>query len=102
MRVRIVATGAAVAALALVGAAGCSSDSDDGGGSSDGGADTELVDAMVGEGAPQDVAECYVEALGDDARRLWEASDDELSDDEQQQIQDALVECDPSATTDGG
>jgi hypothetical protein len=47
-----------------------------------GGSNDELVDELVGEGATEAQARCFIDALGDDAERIIRADESELSDDD--------------------
>ena len=55
--------------------------------------DSGVTDAMIAEGAPPALARCMVEQLGDDAERLFTASDDELSDADTNKLTTALEAC---------
>lgn len=55
--------------------------------------DSSVVDAMIAEGAPVAMANCMVEQLGDDAERLFTASDDELTDEDTATLVAALDAC---------
>lgn len=52
-----------------------------------------VADAMIAEGAPAALANCMVEQLGDDAERLFMASDDELSEEDTTRLVVALESC---------
>lgn len=65
--------------------AGCGGD--DGGGQA-------VIDAMIDEGAPPEAARCVVEELGaEDAERIFVAEDQELSEDDMENMLDALEKC---------
>lgn len=55
--------------------------------------DSDVADAMIAEGAPAAMAKCMVGQLGDDAERLFSASDDELSDEDTATLVAALEAC---------
>ncbi|MCF3595786.1 hypothetical protein LZG00_17495 [Rhodobacteraceae bacterium LMO-12] len=55
--------------------------------------DSAVADAMIAEGAPAAMANCMVEQLGDDAERLFTASDDELTEDDTATLVAALEAC---------
>jgi len=55
--------------------------------------DSGVADAMIAEGAPAAMAKCMVAQLGDDAERLFTASDDELTDDDTATLVAALEAC---------
>ncbi len=61
--------------------------------------DSSVADAMIAEGAPAAMANCLVEQLGDDAERLFTASDDELTEDDTATLVAALEAC---SDVDGG
>jgi hypothetical protein len=90
MRIRIMATGAA---LGIVTLAGCGSD-----GAGSGAEREQLVQAMVSEGATETQADCFIDRVGeDDAQRIFEADDAELSESDMEAIERALAACDPEA-----
>lgn len=55
--------------------------------------DSGVADAMIAEGAPAAMAKCMVEQLGNDAERLFTASDDELTEDDTAALVAALEAC---------
>ncbi|MCK0150689.1 hypothetical protein MWU54_11685 [Marivita sp. S6314] len=55
--------------------------------------DNDVVAAMIAEGAPAAMANCMVEQLGDDAERLFTASDDELTEADTETLMAALEAC---------
>lgn len=55
--------------------------------------DGDVAAAMIAEGAPAATARCMVAQLGDDAERLFTASDDDLSDEDTQRLVAALDAC---------
>lgn len=61
--------------------------------------DSDVAAAMIAEGAPAAMANCMVDQLGDDAERLFSASDDELSEDDTATLVAALEAC---SDVDGG
>lgn len=61
--------------------------------------DSDVAAAMIAEGAPAAMANCMVDQLGEDAERLFSASDDELSDDDTATLVAALEAC---SDVDGG
>jgi len=61
--------------------------------------DGGVADAMIAEGAPAAMAKCMVAQLGDDAERLFTASDDELSEGDTATLVAALEAC---SDVDGG
>jgi hypothetical protein len=61
--------------------------------------DSDVAEAMIAEGAPAAMAKCMVGKLGDDAERLFSASDDELSDEDTATLVAALEAC---SDVDGG
>ncbi|MCB0995061.1 MAG: hypothetical protein KDB21_08230 [Acidimicrobiales bacterium] len=83
---RMVGTIALVGVLGF-GAVACGDDDDSGGG-----ANSELVDRMVAEGAPRDEAECMVDKLGDDAE-VFLSADEEISEEMGEKLFEALTEC---------
>lgn len=76
--------------LSLLGLAlaGCGGDDDSGGDNE------ELVSALVSEGATEEEARCFVDELGADAtQKFITAADAEFSEDELQDVFDALEAC---------
>ncbi|MFP7674295.1 hypothetical protein ACG74X_13185 [Marivita sp. S0852] len=57
------------------------------------GQDRGVADAMIAEGAPAAMAKCMVAQLGDDAERLFTASDGELTEDDTTTLVAALEAC---------
>lgn len=85
-RMSTLVAGAAVGALLL---AGCGGDDDDRSEK-----EQEVIDALVDEGATEDDAGCFVDALGADrVERFISASDDEVSAEDQAEALEALQEC---------
>lgn len=66
---------------------------DDGGSAS--ASTQELINMMVSEGATEEEARCFVDELGDAAERLFGASEDDLSEEDQARLLEALMECAP-------
>lgn len=76
------------------GGSGRSSGSGSGSSSASSSSDSDLIDAMVSEGATEEEARCFVEALGDDAERLFGTPDDaDLSEEDQDDLLAALEAC---------
>ena len=55
--------------------------------------DSDVAAAMIAEGAPAAMANCMVDQLGEDAGRLFSASDDELSEEDMGKLVSALEMC---------
>lgn len=53
-------------------------------------ANDDLVEQLVAEGATEEQARCFVDELGDDADRLMEADEDEISDEDAEKLIAAL------------
>lgn len=82
-RLGLVATAALL--VMAVGLVGCSDD--------DGEIDQELVDAMVSEGATEEEARCFIEEVGNDAERIFNAADEDLSEEDLENVLNALEAC---------
>lgn len=53
----------------------------------------DIAEVMIGEGAAPAQAACIVEKLGDDARRIFTAEDEDLSDEDEQIFLAAMDAC---------
>ena len=73
-----------------VGLVGCGGDDDDAK------INQDLVDAMVSEGATEEEARCFIEEVGSDAERIFNAEDEDLSEEDLEKVLNAVEACDLS------
>lgn len=89
---RTMRAGAALVAVLALTVAGCGDDDDD----SRSEADQEVIEALTSDGATEEQAECFVDALGADTvlKFLGAPDEDDVTADEQADALEALQECD--------